>query len=113
MPENEWQQASLSSYDQIISLSMSLERTDQAERYLNKGKAAWGPQLMAPLEIMVHLRAERVAQAQQAYLVCQQSTSKGLLAQCENAIGMYKPQQPKFDPLKQLGIPSMGQLTGS
>ncbi|HZX18350.1 MAG TPA: M48 family metalloprotease [Pseudomonas sp.] len=113
VPDSEWQYASLSSYDQIITLSLSLERQAQAERYLQRGQAHWGNQLMTPLEISVHLQGERVAQAQQAYQSCQSSTSKGLLAQCESAIGRFKPQQAPADPLQQLGLPSMGKLLGS
>lgn len=113
VPDSEWQYASLSSYDQIITLSLSLERQAQAERYLQRGQAHWGNQLMTPLEISVHLHGERVAQAQQAYQSCQSSTSKGLLAQCESAIGRFKPQQAPADPLQQLGLPSMGKLLGS
>ncbi|MCW1935115.1 M48 family metalloprotease [Pseudomonas sp. MDMC_285] len=114
VPESEWQYASLSSYDQIITLSLSLDRQAQAERYLQRGQAHWGNQLMTPLEISVHLQGERVVQAQQAYQSCQSTTSKGLLAQCESAIGRFKPQQQvPANPLQQLGLPSMGKLLGS
>ncbi|GEM_PF-235878 len=114
VPDSEWQYASLSSYDQIITLSLSLDRQAQAERYLQRGQAHWGNQLMAPLEISVHLQGERIVQAQQAYQSCLSSTSKGLLAQCESAIGRFKPQQQApTNPLEQLGLPSMGKLLGS
>ncbi|MGH8353853.1 MAG: M48 family metalloprotease [Pseudomonas sp.] len=110
VPDSEWQYASLSSYDQIISLSLSLDRTVQAERYLLKGQAHWGLQWMAPLEILVHLQGKRVAQAQQAYRTCQGSTSKSLLAQCEQYIGAFKPQEAPSNPLKQLGLPDLPGL---
>lgn len=114
VPDSEWQYASLSSYDQIITLSLSLDRQAQAERYLQRGQVHWGNQLMAPLEISVHLQGERIVQAQQAYQSCLSSTSKGLLAQCESAIGRFKPQQQApANPLEQLGLPSMGKLLGS
>ncbi|WP_296276851.1 M48 family metallopeptidase [Pseudomonas sp. UBA7530] len=113
VPEGEWQYASLSSYDQIITLSLSLNRQAQAERYLQRGQAHWGSQLMTPLEISVHLQGARVAQAQQAYQSCQSSASKGLLAQCESAIGRFKPQVAPANPLQQLGLPSVGKLFGS
>lgn len=112
--DSEWQYASLSSYDQIITLSLSLDRQAQAERYLQRGQVHWGNQLMAPLEISVHLQGERIVQAQQAYQSCLSSTSKGLLAQCESAIGRFKPQQQApANPLEQLGLPSIGKLLGS
>lgn len=111
--ESEWQYASLSSYDQVISLSLSLGRTNQAERYLQRGKNNWGAELMAPLEIMVHLQAERLEQAQQAYQACQSSKSKSLLAQCDKVIGVLKPQKTKGNPLEQLGLPGLDQLLGS
>ncbi|RIA19252.1 peptidase M48-like protein [Ectopseudomonas oleovorans] len=114
VPDSEWQYASLSSYDQIITLSLSLDRQAQAERYLQRGQVHWGNQLMAPLEISVHLQGERIVQAQQAYQSCLSSTSKGLLAQCESAIGRFKPQQQApANPLEQLGLPSIGKLLGS
>ncbi|HCJ29988.1 MAG TPA: hypothetical protein DHV63_12010 [Pseudomonas sp.] len=111
--EKEWEYASLSSYDQIISLSLSLDRLQQAERYLARGKKHWGEQMMAPMDIMVHLRGKRMAQAQQVYASCQQSRNKGLMTQCDTAIGGLKPKQTG-NALQQLGIPTaLGNLIGS
>lgn len=111
--ESEWQYASLSSYDQVISLSLSLDRTSQAERYLQRGKSNWGAELMAPLEIMVHLQADRLEHAQQAYQACQSSKSKSLLAQCDSVIGVFKPQETRGNTLERLGLPGLDQLLGS
>lgn len=113
VPESEWQYASLSSYDQIISLSLSMGRNDQAERYLRRGSDNWGTELMAPLAILVHLRGERVEQAQQVYQACQVSKSKSLLAQCDGAIGAFKPQKTGVNPLEKLGLPGLSPLLGS
>ncbi|SFP52469.1 M48 family metallopeptidase [Pseudomonas borbori] len=113
VPKSEWQYASLASYDQVISLSLSLGRTDQAARYLQRGQDNWGAELMAPLAIMVHLQGDRVEQALQAYQTCQGSKSKSLLAQCDSVIGEFKPQKAKGNPLEQLGLPDLDQLMGS
>ncbi|MDX5372301.1 MAG: M48 family metalloprotease [Pseudomonadaceae bacterium] len=110
VPEQEWRHASLASYDQIVYLALSLQRQDLAERYLSRGKSAWG-ELMAPLDIMVHLQGRRVEQAQQSYRDCQASGSKSLFARCELAIGQFKPQEPPKGPLEQLGLPGLGART--
>ncbi len=113
VPESEWQYASLSSYDQAITLSLSLDRRDQAERYLSRGTENWGESLMSPLSIMVHLHGKRIEQAQKSYKTCVDSKSKSLLAQCDVAIGAFKPQTTKGNALEQLGLPDLKGLIGT